>query len=55
MPGGTLFNEQLVRQGIARKYTYNLPYRYQAGFLAAQAQAPDDGAGLWSACVIATN
>lgn len=55
LPNGTLFNEQLVRQGLAREYTYNLPYRYQAEFLAAQAQAQDDGAGLWSACVTATN
>lgn len=42
-------NEWLVRQGYAREYTYSAPYRYQAGFKAAEAEARAAARGLWAA------
>ena len=44
-----LVNERLVRQGYAREFTYNLPYRYQAAFQAAEQEARAAGRGLWAA------
>lgn len=41
-------NELLVRQGYAREYTYSAPYRYQATFKAAEAEARAAQRGLWS-------
>ena len=40
-------NALMVRQGYAREFTYNLPYRYQAEFKAAEAEARAAGRGLW--------
>ncbi len=40
-------NDYLVRQGFAHEYTYNLPYKYQAQFKAAEAEAREAGRGLW--------
>jgi micrococcal nuclease len=45
---GTNFNEHMIREGYAHEYTYNLPYRYQAQFKAAEADARDNGRGLWA-------
>ena len=42
-------NALMVRQGYAREFTYNLPYRYQADFKAAEAEAREAGRGLWAA------
>lgn len=42
-------NAWLVRHGYAREYTYGAPYRYQAAFQAAQAEARAAERGLWSA------
>lgn len=42
-------NEWLVRQGYAREFTYSAPYRYQAEFKAAEAEARAAQRGLWSA------
>lgn len=42
-------NALMVRQGYAREFTYNLPYRYQAEFKAAEAEARAAGRGLWAA------
>lgn len=44
-----LYNERMVRLGYAREFTYNLPYRYQANFQAAEQEARVAGRGLWAA------
>lgn len=43
----TLVNLQMVQQGYAYEYTYNVPYRKQAEFIAAESQAEQTQAGLW--------
>jgi micrococcal nuclease len=43
---GRLFNLELVAQGYAFEYTYNLPYRYQAQFKQAQRDARAQQRGL---------
>jgi micrococcal nuclease len=45
---GLFVNEYLVAQGYAHEYTYDAPYKYQARFKAAQAQAREEGRGLWA-------
>ena len=47
--GDMLFNEWMIRQGYAREFTYNEPYRYQQMFQAAEAEARAAGRGLWAA------
>jgi len=44
-----LVNERMIRQGYAREFTYNTPYRYQAAFQAAEQDARAAGRGLWAA------
>ena len=44
---GRLVNYDLIRDGYAFEYTYNLPYRYQDAFKAAQRSARETSAGLW--------
>ena len=36
---GRLFNLDMIADGYAFEYTYDLPYRYQADFKAAEADA----------------
>jgi micrococcal nuclease len=48
LPDGTNINEKLIKDGFAREYTYNKPYRYQADFRAAEAAAREAEIGLWS-------
>lgn len=45
-------NEELIRDGFAREYTYGSPYSFQADFRAAQKQAKSKKLGLWGSCVI---
>lgn len=45
---GTLVNEAMIRDGFAFEYTYEIPYRYQDRFRAAEADARARSAGLWS-------
>ena len=45
---GLFVNEYLVEQGYAHEYTYSAPYKYQAEFRAAEAQARLLGRGLWA-------
>jgi micrococcal nuclease len=45
---GLFVNQYLVEQGYAHEYTYNAPYKYQAQFKAAEAQARTLGRGLWA-------
>jgi micrococcal nuclease len=45
---GRLFNLDMIADGYAFEYTYDLPYRYQADFRAAQNDARAHDRGLWS-------
>jgi micrococcal nuclease len=45
---GTLFNLQLIQQGYAHEYTFQVPYQFQDQFRQAQAQARQQNKGLWS-------
>ena len=45
---GRLFNLDMIADGYAFEYTYDLPYRYQADFKAAEADASANDRGLWS-------
>ena len=51
-PNGENFNLQMIKEGFAHEYTYDLPYKYQAEFKAAQKFARENNLGLWnpSAC-----
>jgi len=44
---GATLGEELLRAGLAREYTYDEPYRYQAVYRAAQDQARSEGVGQW--------
>jgi micrococcal nuclease len=48
MPDGRLFNEVMIADGYAHEYTYDLPYRYQDTFIAAERTARESERGLWS-------
>ena len=45
---GRLFNLDMIADGYAHEYTYDLPYRYQADFKAAENDARTHERGLWS-------
>ncbi len=48
---GLMFNVVMIRDGYAHEYTYNRnprPYKYQAEFKAAEAEARDAKRGLWA-------
>ena len=45
---GLFYNKYMIEQGYAHEYTYNVPYKYQAEFKAAQKSAQDNLRGLWS-------
>ncbi len=47
---GSMFNELLVRRGLATVATYPPDTRYVERFEAAQRAARGAGRGLWSAC-----
>ena len=53
--GGTLFNEYMIAEGYGHEYTYNLPYKYQSEFKAAEAQARAEKKGLWADGVCGAN
>lgn len=46
--GRDLFNVDMIANGYAHEYTYDLPYKYQAEFKAAERDARAQGRGLWS-------
>jgi len=46
---GSNYNLQLIKDGYAYEYTYDVPYKYQKEFKAAQKDAQDSGRGLWAA------
>gem|GEM_PF-2260586 len=41
-------NEEMIRRGMAREYTYHTPYMYQNDFLSAQREAQETKRGIWS-------
>lgn len=45
---GRLFNLDMIAEGYAFEYTYELPYRYQSDFKAAEGDARTQSRGLWS-------
>ncbi len=45
---GRLFNLDMIADGYAFEYTYDLPYRYQADFKTAEGDARTQSRGLWS-------
>jgi micrococcal nuclease len=47
LPNGQMFNWLAVQAGYAREATFAEPYRYQASFRRAEAEARQAGRGLW--------
>ena len=47
-PEGILVNEYMIAEGYGHEYTYNLPYKYQAEFKAAERKAREEKRGLWA-------
>jgi len=45
---GTNFAEYMIREGYGHEYTYNLPYKYQIEFKAAEKYARENNKGLWA-------
>lgn len=45
---GLFYNLEAIEDGFAYEYTYQLPYRYQKEFKAAQKYAKDNEVGLWA-------
>jgi len=45
---GLFYNQYMIEQGYAHEYTYNVPYKYQSEFKAAQKAAQEAQRGLWS-------
>ena len=47
-------NYEIVANGYGKEYTYNLPYKYQSEFKAAENKAKNSKVGLWgTACKVA--
>lgn len=42
------FEEQMIREGFAKEYTYNKPYKYQSLYKSAQIEAQTEKRGLWA-------
>lgn len=47
-PEGIMLNLYMIAEGYGHEYTYNLPYKYQAEFKAAETQAREGKRGLWA-------
>ncbi len=45
---GLHVNGFVVKEGLAREYTYNKPYRYQKEFKVAETAAKSGGIGIWN-------
>lgn len=45
---GLFYNLQIIKLGYAYEYTYDLPYKYQTEFKAAQIEAQTKKVGLWA-------
>ena len=44
---GVDFGKQMIAEGYAHEYTYDLPYKYQLEYKASERQARKDKVGLW--------
>lgn len=42
------YNKLMIEEGYAHEYTYNIPYKYQTEFKAAEKMAREDKKGLWN-------
>ncbi|MBI4093957.1 thermonuclease family protein [Candidatus Kaiserbacteria bacterium] len=51
---GTNVASYLIAEGYGHEYTYNLPYKYQMGFKAAEERARANKRGLWADDACAT-
>lgn len=49
LENGTNVNLQMIKEGYAHEYTYDLPYKYQSDFKLAEAKAKASKLGLWGA------
>lgn len=45
---GLFYNLEVIKDGFAHEYTYQLPYIYQKDFKAAQKYAEENKLGLWA-------
>ena len=45
---GSNFNKTLIREGLAKEYTYKTPYKYQKEFKNAETEARKAKKGLWA-------
>ena len=50
MEDGNNFNERMISEGLAREYTYKIPYKYQKEFKLAEQEARKAKKGLWNVC-----
>lgn len=48
LPDGTDLGEAMLRDGYAREFTYDQPYTRRDAYLAAETEALETEAGLWS-------
>jgi len=48
VPAEIFFNEYMIAEGYGHEYTYNLPYKYQKEFKAAESHAREEKKGLWA-------
>ncbi len=48
LQNGNNFAEQMVREGLAREYTYNVKSKYQTDFLLAENEAKENKRGIWT-------
>ena len=55
LPDDTLFNKYMIAEGYGHEYTYDLPYKYQSEFKAAERQARETKKGLWADGVCGKN
>ncbi len=44
---GLFYNLQMIKDGYAHEYTYQVPHQYQRQFKAAEAEAREAGRGFW--------
>lgn len=42
------FGKYMIANGYGHEYTYDVPYKYQAAYKAAERQAREAGKGLWA-------
>ncbi len=47
---GTLINKKLIEEGVAKEYTYKIPYKFQMEFKNDQKMAEENKLGLWGGC-----